>query len=130
MNISKFFCMLIAGIAIVGFTTIGLAEQEEAKQGEGKEAIKSEAAAEVVLNVKGMTCVGCESKVTMALKNCEGVEGCKVNWKEGKATVKVAKGSANIAEMIKAVEEAGFTAESTGEIEYGAEPKLESEEKE
>ncbi len=42
MNISKFFCMLIAGLAIVGFTTIGLAEQEEVKQGEGKEAIESE----------------------------------------------------------------------------------------
>ncbi len=42
MNISKFFCMLIAGIAIVGFTTIGLAEQEEVKQGEGKEAVESE----------------------------------------------------------------------------------------
>ena len=119
MNISKFFCMLIAGLAIVGFTTIGLAEQEEGKQ---SEEIKSEAAAEVVLNVKGMTCAGCENKVNTALMNCEGVEGCEVNWKEGKAMVKVAKGSANTAEMIKAVEEAGFSAESTGEIQYGAEP--------
>ncbi len=42
MNISKFFCMLIAGLAIIGFTTIGLAEQEEVKQGEGKEGIESE----------------------------------------------------------------------------------------
>ncbi|HDY66697.1 MAG TPA: hypothetical protein ENH85_02775 [Candidatus Scalindua sp.] len=42
MSISKFFCMLIAGLAIIGFTTIGLAEQEEVKQGEGKEAIESE----------------------------------------------------------------------------------------
>ncbi len=94
MNISKFFCMLIAGLAIGGFTTIGLAEQEEGKQ---SEEIKSEAVAEVVLNVKGMTCAGCESKVNTALMNCEGVEGCEVNWKEGKATVKVAKGSANTA---------------------------------
>jgi hypothetical protein len=46
MNISKFFCMLIAELAIIGFTTIGLAEQEEGKQSEDKEAIKSEAAAE------------------------------------------------------------------------------------
>ncbi len=35
--------MLIAGLAIVGFTTIGLAEQEEGKQ---SEEVKSEAAAE------------------------------------------------------------------------------------
>jgi copper chaperone CopZ len=57
--------------------------------------------------------------------NCEGVEGCEVNWKEGKVTVTVAKSSANTAEMIKAVEEAGFSAESTWEIQYGEEPKLE-----
>ncbi len=42
MNISKFFCMLIAGLAIIGFTTIGLAEQEVVKHGEGKEAFESE----------------------------------------------------------------------------------------
>ncbi len=120
MKISKFFCMLIAGLAIIGFTTIGHATEET----------KSEAAAEVVLDIKGMTCAGCENKVKTALMNCEGVEGCEANWKEGKAMIKVAKGSANIAEMIKAVEETGFSAESTGEIQYGAKPELESGEKE
>ncbi len=122
MNISKFFCMLIAGIAIVGFTTIGHATEETKSE--------SEAAAEVVLNVKGMTCGMCENAVKTALMNCEGVEGCEVNWKEGKATVKVVKGSANTAEMIKAVEETGFSAESEEEIQYGAEPEVKSEEKE
>ncbi len=120
MNISKFFCMLIAGIAIVGFTTIGHATEET----------KSEPEAEVVLNVKGMTCGMCENAVKTALMNCEGVKGCEVNWKEGKATVRVAKGLANTAEMIKAVEETGFSAESEEEIQYGAEPEVKSEEKE
>jgi len=46
MKISKFFCMLVAGLAIIGFTTIGLATQEEGEQSEAKEATKSEAAAE------------------------------------------------------------------------------------
>ncbi len=122
MNISKFFCMLIAGIAIVGFTTIGHATEETKSE--------SAAAAEVVLNVKGMTCGMCENKVNTALMNCEGVEGCEVNWKEGKATVRIAKGLANTAEMIKAVEETGFSAESEEEIQYGAEPEVKSEEKE
>ncbi len=27
MNISKFFCMLIAGLAIIGFTTVGMASE-------------------------------------------------------------------------------------------------------
>ncbi len=113
MNISRFICMLIAGFAIVGFTTIGHTSEE----------IKSEAAAEVVLDVKGMTCGGCENKVKTALMNCEGVKACEVNWKEGKAMVKVSKGSVNTAEMIKAVKGTGFSAESTEEIQYGSEPE-------
>ena len=116
MNISKLFCMLIAGLAIIGFSTLAYASQEEAST-----EIKSEAAVEVVLDVKGMTCAGCENKVKTALMNCEGVKGCEVNWKEGKAMVKVSKGSVNRAEMIKAVEETGLSAESTEEIQYGAE---------
>jgi hypothetical protein len=44
MKISKFFCMLIAGLAIIGFTTVGMAS-EEGKQSEAKEAT-TEAAAE------------------------------------------------------------------------------------
>ncbi len=44
MNISKFFCMVIAGLAIIGFTTIGHAS-DEGKQSE-VEKIMSEAAAE------------------------------------------------------------------------------------
>ena len=43
---SKFFCMLIAGLAIIGFTTIGHAS-DEGKQSEDVEAIKSETVGEV-----------------------------------------------------------------------------------
>ncbi len=38
--------MLIAGLAIIGFTTVGMASEEEGKQGEAKEATEAEAAAE------------------------------------------------------------------------------------
>ncbi len=78
MKISKFFCMLIAGLAIIGFTTVGMAS-EESKQSEAKEATKS------------------ESEATA----------------EGESTAK---------------EES--KAESKEETQYGAEPKVKSEEKE
>ncbi len=38
--------MLIAGLAIIGFTTVGMASEEEGEQSEAKEVTKSEAAAE------------------------------------------------------------------------------------
>jgi hypothetical protein len=43
MNISKLFFMLIAGLAIIGFTTLGYASQEEASHSDD---IKVEAASE------------------------------------------------------------------------------------
>ncbi len=43
MNISKLFFMLIAGLAIIGFTTLGYASQEEASHSDD---IKPEAASE------------------------------------------------------------------------------------
>ncbi len=44
MKISKFFCMLIAGLAIIGFTTVGMASEEHPKA-EASE-VEAEAAAE------------------------------------------------------------------------------------
>ncbi len=40
MRISKFLCMLIAGLAIIGFTTVGMAE-EHPKAGEHPKAEES-----------------------------------------------------------------------------------------
>jgi hypothetical protein len=44
MNINKLFCMLIAGLAIIGFTTLGYASQEEASHSD--DATTTEAASE------------------------------------------------------------------------------------
>ncbi len=45
MNISKFFSMLIAGLAIIGFTSVGMAS-DASKHNEGKETTKYEVIAE------------------------------------------------------------------------------------
>ncbi len=119
MNISKLFCMLIAGLAILGFSALVHASHEEVS-----DEIRSEAAAEVFLEIKGMTCPGCEDKVKTALMNCEGVKSCEVNWKDGKAMIRVSKGSKNTAEMIKSVEDTGFSVESAEEIQYGAKSEI------
>lgn len=64
---------------------------------------------EVVLNVKGMTCAGCEARVKGALTACEGVTNAQVSHKDGKAVVQV-EGKANKEELIEAVEKVGFSA--------------------
>jgi copper chaperone CopZ len=64
---------------------------------------------ELVLNVSGMTCAGCEGRVKGALTACEGVTDAQVSHKDGKAVVQV-EGNANKEELIKAVEKVGFSA--------------------
>ena len=65
---------------------------------------------EVVLNVSGMTCAGCEGRVKGALTACEGVTDAQVSHEDGKAVVQVEKGKANKAVLIEAVKQVGFTA--------------------
>jgi copper chaperone len=62
----------------------------------------------VELRVEGMTCGHCERAVKQALEALPGVKGATVSAAEGKATVKVEPGKADVAAMRKAVEEAGY----------------------
>lgn len=65
---------------------------------------------ELVLNVSGMTCAGCEGRVKGALTACKGVTDAQVSHKDGKAVVQVEKGKANKDVLIEAVKQVGFTA--------------------
>ena len=65
---------------------------------------------DIVLNIKGMTCGGCENRVKGALTACEGVKDVHVSYKDGKAPVHIEKGKANKEKLIEAVEKVGFTA--------------------
>ncbi len=78
MKIIKFFCMLIAGLAIIGFTTVGMAS-EESKHSEAEETTKSEATAE------GEGAAKEESKA----ESEEGIQyGAKIETKSGEKEAK------------------------------------------
>ncbi len=42
---------------------------------------------EIVLNVKGMMCGGCENRIQNVVKNIEGVENVVANHNTGKVTI-------------------------------------------
>jgi copper chaperone CopZ len=69
------------------------------------ESVKTE---EVVLNIKGMHCGGCASKVKGVLSACEGVTDAQVNHQDGKAVVHVEDGSADIHVLMEAVKKLGY----------------------
>lgn len=64
----------------------------------------------VSLNISGMTCQSCVSTVEKALKSVQGVKVVKVDLKNNKATVTLASAKTTTAVLIKAVSDAGFTA--------------------
>ncbi len=42
---------------------------------------------EIILNVKGMMCAGCENRIKNAVENIEGVKSAIANHNTGKVTV-------------------------------------------
>ncbi len=65
----------------------------------------NESAGAVVLAVSGMTCGGCAGAVGRALSQVPGVAEARVDLAKGLATV---TGTASAADLIRAVEAAGF----------------------
>lgn len=76
----------------------------------GKSEASAAAARALVLNVSGMTCGGCVSKVEKALMSVKGVASCKVDLEAKNAKVDVAN-EVKAEDLVKAIEAAGFKAE-------------------
>ena len=65
---------------------------------------------EVKLNIEGMHCTGCSTRLEKVLNNVDGVEDAKVRLEEKKADIKYDETQVSEKELIKAVEDAGFKA--------------------
>lgn len=65
---------------------------------------------EVKLNIEGMRCTGCSTRLEKVLNNVDGVEDAKVSLEEKKADIKYDETQVSEKELIEAVEDAGFKA--------------------
>ena len=63
---------------------------------------------EVKLNIEGMHCTGCYTRLEKVLNNVDGVESAKVSLEEKKADIKYDETQVNEKELIEAIEDAGF----------------------
>ena len=63
---------------------------------------------EVKLNIEGMHCTGCSTRLEKVLNNVDGVKGAKVSLEEKKADIKYDETQISEKELIEAVEDAGF----------------------
>ncbi|WP_127561381.1 heavy metal translocating P-type ATPase [Nioella ostreopsis] len=69
----------------------------------------------VRLNISSMSCASCVGRVQKALSSVPGVLDVNVNLASETATVDFADGSLDMADLLKAAEEAGYPAEATGD---------------
>ena len=63
---------------------------------------------EVKLNIEGMRCTGCSTRLEKVLNNVDGVESAKVSLEEKKANIKYDETQVNESELKEAIEDAGF----------------------
>jgi len=101
---------LLTAVDKCGFKA-SLANVETLEPAQKATSNKDEAVTQkAVLNVSGMTCGGCASEVKSALMKVDGVQECKVSWKDGKAEVGFCCDPAKAGELVKAVNKTGFKA--------------------
>ena len=65
---------------------------------------------EVKLNITGMHCEGCSTRLQKVLNNQDGVEDAKVSLEDKEAVVKFDESQTNVDALKEAVEDAGFEA--------------------
>lgn len=66
--------------------------------------------AEVRIQVGGMSCQGCVKNVNAALAAMDGVAAVAVSLEQGEARVEFDSARVSVAQLMSAVEEAGFDA--------------------
>lgn len=67
-------------------------------------------AEKITLNIQGMTCASCVSRIERIVSKKEGIESINVNLATEKALVNFEKGKLKVDEIIKLIEGAGFSA--------------------
>jgi hypothetical protein len=105
----------IFGVALLAVLAVAVVRSLVASVGHGGKGHAGHAEGEkkeehemtTTLQITGMTCDHCRLAVQRALTQCKGVKSASVDLKAGRATV---TGQADLAELLKAVDGAGYQA--------------------
>lgn len=65
---------------------------------------------EITLNIEGMHCTGCSSRLTKILNNLGGIERAEVSFENKKAIIKYDESKINLEKIKTEIEDAGFKA--------------------
>lgn len=62
----------------------------------------------IIMNINGMTCLGCVSSVKSVLEKITGVNGADVSLENGQVTIQYDAEKTNVNQFKEAIMEAGF----------------------
>lgn len=65
---------------------------------------------EIVLNIEGMKCEGCSSRLTKLLENIDGITSVNVSLEDKRAELEIDENEISIEEIKDEISEAGFEA--------------------
>lgn len=65
----------------------------------------------IIVNVKGMTCTGCEKTIAKNITSLDGINACKVSHIEGIARVEFDSTLTSIRKISDAIEKSGYQVE-------------------
>ncbi|HEX2911017.1 MAG TPA: heavy metal translocating P-type ATPase [Chloroflexia bacterium] len=85
-------------------------------------SLKPQSGSSVTLEIEGMTCASCVSRIERKLKKTPGVEEANVNLATEKGLVKFDSSRLGVAELVKAVEAAGYRATPLPEAFASSQP--------
>jgi mercuric ion transport protein len=93
--------------------------QPKTGSGQAEEAVANADAdwVEVVLNVKGMTCEGCENAIKASVETLDGIASVESSFEEAWTKVKFDKGVTSVEEISEKITDTGY--QVVGEKEAG-----------
>jgi len=117
----SFLLILVLIIAACNNTANTDQTNTDQTNADNTEAIQQEAVIEVaIITVSGMNCEGCETTITGALNEIDGVIEAKASFTEQQAKVKFDSSKAGIEEFKAAIEGKGYTVDEIEVVEYTA----------
>ena len=106
----KMMMILIAAVLLAGCNSTSKKADEAAAN---SEAVAAELV-EVVINVDGMTCNGCENAIKAGVESLDGIASVESSFEEGWTKVKYDKSTTTIAEIEGKITDTGY--EVKGEL--------------
>lgn len=102
--------LLIMMVAALVMTACNTQTKTSEKESSAQEALGAEWV-EVVLNVDGMTCEGCENAIKAGVESLDGIASCESSFEEGWTRVKYDKTLTSLEDIEGKITETGYVVE-------------------